>query len=155
MAERFWAKVDKGGPIQPNMESPCWVWTASRTRHGYGYFASGRKMARAHRISWVMTHGEIADGIHVLHRCDNPSCVRPDHLFLGTNDDNVRDKCLKGRHRCGVGENQGNSKLNTAAVLKIRERLAAGASRKDIASEFGIGQTTVSSIKHRKSWAHI
>jgi len=85
---RFWAKVDQSGE--------CWTWTASQTG-GYGLIGTPKGNDRAHRVSWVMANGPIPDGLHVLHTCDNPLCVRPDHLFLGTNEDNIMDRIKKGR----------------------------------------------------------
>lgn len=96
--DRFWAKVDKSGD--------CWVWTASvfRERLGYGKFQTGSnrgesRVAYAHRVSWELHFGPIPNGLFVCHHCDNPPCVRPDHLFLGTAADNVRDMDRKGRDR--------------------------------------------------------
>lgn len=92
IAERFWPKVDKSGE--------CWVWTASRDRTGYGKFGRGggkRGWTKASRVSWEIHFGPVPDGLWVLHRCDNPPCVRPDHLFLGTCGDNNRDTASKGR----------------------------------------------------------
>lgn len=90
VADRFWPKVQKG--------DGCWEWQGSRLPHGYGHLTiPGRGVPYAHRISWELTHGEIPDGLWVLHHCDNPPCVRPDHLFLGTAQDNVDDSIRKGR----------------------------------------------------------
>jgi hypothetical protein len=94
LADRFWAKVNivAGGE--------CWTWTRSRSRGGYGKFnarINGKRVHTASRIAWIICHGIIPGRLHVLHRCDNPPCVRPDHLFLGTNLDNVRDSIAKGR----------------------------------------------------------
>lgn len=88
---RFWSKVRKS--------DECWIWIAGRYfPAGYGqFFLDGRDM-RAHRTSWTIVHGPIPDGLWVLHKCDNPPCVRPDHLFLGTRSDNMRDCVSKGRH---------------------------------------------------------
>lgn len=94
LAVRFWSKVQKGGPDQ------CWEWLASRKPSRYGQFTlPGNKLVRAHRMAWVLTHGEIAGGLCVLHRCDNPPCCNPGHLFLGTLRDNARDMLAKGRDR--------------------------------------------------------
>jgi hypothetical protein len=92
--DRFWAKVDKRGPDE------CWEWQAALTRGGYGTFVvtkSPKRMARAHRFAWELTHGEEPKGLHVCHQCDNPLCVNPAHLWLGTNQDNMRDCADKGR----------------------------------------------------------
>ena len=88
--DRFFAKVEK--------TESCWVWTGSRLR-GYGQFWLNGKLHIAHRVSWVLHVGPIAFGLHALHKCDNPSCVNPDHLFLGTAKTNVHDMMDKGRHR--------------------------------------------------------
>jgi hypothetical protein len=93
MEERFWEKVRKS--------DQCWEWIASKTRNGYGFFHRGgrvdRKPIRAHRLSWELHNGPIPDGLWVLHKCDNPCCVRPDHLFIGTRSDNMKDCAAKGR----------------------------------------------------------
>jgi len=92
MEERFWAKVDR--------TDDCWLWTACRTTHGYGQFRPERSRgAQAHRVAWELTNGPIPAGMLVLHRCDNPPCVNPAHLFLGTQSDNMRDMYAKGRGR--------------------------------------------------------
>lgn len=100
---RFWLKVNKNGPVPPHRPElgPCWLWTGARDRGGYGQFSG-----RAHRWSWLIHHGyRPGHGLFVCHHCDNPPCVRPDHLFLGTASDNARDMVAKGRQgrRVGVG----------------------------------------------------
>jgi hypothetical protein len=98
LAERFWEKVDKNGPTHPVLRTQCWLWTAKRLPRGYGEIAiNGKDRARTHRVSWEMHFGAIPERRWVLHRCDNPSCVRPDHLFLGTHLDNMADMRAKGR----------------------------------------------------------
>lgn len=95
LPERFWAKVNFDGPIQPHMNTPCWVWTAS-TVAGYGQFWTGSKpMMRAHRYAWTISNGPIPDGMVICHACDNRLCVRVDHLFLGTVRDNNVDAARK------------------------------------------------------------
>lgn len=88
--ERFWGKVEK--------TDGCWLWKGYRTPKGYGVFKMNGKNQQAHRAAWMLTHGPIPTGLDVLHECDNPPCVRPDTLFLGTNTDNQRDSVAKGRH---------------------------------------------------------
>ena len=107
--ERFWAKVDRSGD--------CWEWTAKGTPKGYGVFGLLRKSVYAHRLSWKMEVGEIPDGMCVCHRCDNPPCVRPSHLFLGTYADNMEDMVRKER---------GPKKLSHEDVRAVRERYQAG-----------------------------
>ena len=94
-ADRFWSKVDKNGP------NGCWLYMGFRKWDGYGWLARRRagksRYYTAHRYAWILTHGEPADGMHVLHRCDNPPCCNPAHLWLGTHDDNMADASAKGR----------------------------------------------------------
>lgn len=102
--QRFWDKVDQAsGHRVAHMESDCWLWTASISIAGYGRLMTAKvgrqtKLTDAHRVSWVLANGPIPDGLFVLHRCDNKICVRPDHLFLGTNRDNALDCLAKGRN---------------------------------------------------------
>lgn len=97
LAKRFWAKVDRNGPVLLAELGPCWVWTAADIETGYGLLKVAGKLAYAHRTSWILEHGEIPPGLCVLHRCDNPPCVRPAHLFLGRKKDNTTDARRKGR----------------------------------------------------------
>lgn len=91
LEERFWEKVDKTGD--------CWEWTGFKNRQGYGQFQVSTKNGQpAHRVSFELANGKIPDGMHVCHKCDNPPCVRPDHLFLGTPSDNMKDMVKKGRN---------------------------------------------------------
>src|SRR5690348_11464451 len=89
VAERFWEKVTRG--------DGCWLWTASQMGAGYGKFYYERRWTGAHRVAWILTNGAVPPGRVVMHVCDNPLCVRPDHLTLGTQNDNVQDMCEKGR----------------------------------------------------------
>lgn len=95
--ERFWSKVNKTGPTQPHMATPCWVWAAGKSKKGYGAFSIGGKQIKPHRIVCVLTYGPIPQSLCVCHHCDNPECCRVEHLFLGTDADNARDKITKGR----------------------------------------------------------
>lgn len=107
-AERFWAKVNKDGPIPAHVPElgPCWVWTAALHRRGYGWFRFNGTPTLAHRVSWELTNGPIPDGLQVLHKCDNKPCERPDHFFLGTDADNMADKTAKGRGKTNGFENK-------------------------------------------------
>lgn len=139
---RFWDKVNKNGPIpvhRPEL-GPCWLWTGSR-RTGYGFLGAthrGGKNTQAHRASWELHCGIIPEGLWVLHRCDNRACVRPDHLFLGTHGDNLRDMLRKRRHIL---------KLTCEQVSNLRALYAVGsASKSQLSREFGIDRKTVSRI---------
>lgn len=135
MPDRFWDKVEIGGPGE------CWLWTAAKNRDGYGSFGTGEgtKTTLAHRWSWQESVGEIPDGMYVLHTCDEPSCVRPDHLFLGTQADNVADCARKGRR------NQSrDKKLNAAKRETIREMYATGQfSLSELGRRFGVTYQTI------------
>jgi len=150
----FWAKVNK--------TETCWLWTAGQMgSSGYGTFSvrtpTGTKSIRAHRYSYEMTNGPIPEGMHVLHRCDTPLCVRPEHLFLGTPLDNARDKVAKGRMRRGdfKGEANGHAKLTAEIVRAIRSRPAVRGSQAAMAREYGITPQTVQDIIKRRIWKHV
>lgn len=154
LAERFWQKVDIRGI------DDCWNWTAFKLR-GYGKIGVGGRYggtALAHRVSWEIHFGPIPSGMQVCHKCDNPSCVNPSHLFLGTQKDNIADCIRKGRFAGGrsPGEMNPNSKLTEAQVLDIRVRCGNGsASQKEMASEYGVTTGCINIIVHRKNWRHI
>lgn len=150
LAERFWEKVKKS--------DGCWGWTHSKNSKGYGRIGIGtwrdRRVGMAHRVSWELHYGPIPKGLCVCHRCDNPACVRPDHLFLGTKAENNIDMTLKGRRRNGTtnGEQHPCAKLSAAQVLEIR---SAAGSQQSIADRHGVSQVLVSQIKRLKIWKHL
>lgn len=158
-ASRFWIKVDRsGGP------DTCWIWTgAQRQAFGYGMFSIGRKSISTHRYSWLLHNGAIPDGLQVLHHCDNPRCVNPAHLFLGTQKDNVRDARDKGRLGQQVnpmcmarrGEINGKSKLNDSAVRLIRRMRQDGYKLREIADTIGISVPVVSAVATGRTWKHV
>ena len=115
--ERFYEKV----MMIPFHE--CWEWAGSQNGDGYGLFWWNKKVEKAHRASYKINIGTIPDGMHVLHTCDNPSCVNPDHLFIGTNTDNVNDKVKKGRQVFLRGSKNGNSKINEEQAGRIKQLL--------------------------------
>lgn len=150
LAERFWAKVNK--------TDICWLWTASLSTHGYGQIGVGRRIQRAHRVAWFLTFGTWPTD-KVCHRCDNPLCVKPDHLFLGTQADNLKDMRDKGRGRLPPpsprGEANNKTSFTTADVRIIRERYAQGDSLRTLGRAYGVWHTTISDVVHRRTWAHI
>ncbi len=148
-AQRFWEKVDTAGP--------CWLWTASKDSGGYGTIGSGGKIRKAHRVSWEMHRGPIPKGLCVLHRCDVRGCVNPEHLFLGTQDDNMKDCAAKGRIRCVPqhGESNPMAKFSSATVARIREMVSAGISGAEAARITGVSPMQVSRIVRKLAWKHI
>ena len=130
----------------------CWAWTAYRDRHGYGYFCVKPGWPEhAHRVAWRLTYGNIPEGVYVLHKCDTPSCVRPDHLFLGTQADNMRDAKEKGR-TCR-GEDHPGHRLTEQQAQDIRLLVQAGGdSHETIARRFGISRRLVGMIARRERW---
>lgn len=151
--ERFWAKVDRSAP------DGCWNWIASRNKKGYGHFCFDNRVYQAHRFCYAMHYGSIPDGMYICHHCDNPSCVRPEHLFLGTHEDNTKDMIEKGRHLSPSrpkGELNGFSSLTDTQVMEIRHRYAQGGiTQATLGNEYGVCQTTISAIVRRKRWQHI
>lgn len=134
--------------IKVDPTTRCWNWTGAKDGNGYGLFDG----ERAHRFIFKSTVADIPDGHFVLHRCDNPSCANPFHLFCGTHQDNMDDMFLKGRGRRAIGEAAGGARLTSEDVERIRldQRL-----QREIAADYGIAQTTVSAIKRSVTWKHI
>lgn len=152
---RFWKKVDRRGP------DDCWLWLASTNASGYGQFSVGGRCGRpelAHRIAWMVANGPIPVGLCVLHNCpggDNPACVNPAHLWLGTRRDNSRDMDAKGRRVSVMGECVGTAKLDPARVRDMRNRYAmGGVSTRVLAREYGISKSQVFSIVAGDDWKH-
>lgn len=143
---RFWDKTNKNGP------NGCWEWMAC-LRRGYGILSVNKRAQLAHRFSWELHNGPIPKGMHICHHCDNPKCVNPDHLFIGTHQDNMQDMVAKGR--AVKGERVGGSKLSETQVRVIRNYLNVGVLEKCLARSFGVSRSTIGDIKHRRIWAHI
>lgn len=156
MTERFWAKVEKRGPEE------CWQWTGATNSHGYGQVSTGGKngrLVRASRFSWELHNGPIPEGMHVCHRCDNPPCVNPAHLFVGTRSDNIRDCWNKGRGRCDGGgrrgSTNGNHRLTEKQVIAIRLAASEGAAQRALARQYKVSKTLIAYIVRRQIWTHI
>lgn len=146
--DRFWSKVSRCDTDE------CWPWIGAKDVSGYGYLAGTRreKAAKAHRLSYLLHYGEIPKGLCVCHKCDNPSCVNPSHLFLGTLADNNADKLSKGRLVVPYGEAHPKSKLTLEDIKSIMSLRAAGLTQTQIAKQFGIAQPHVCAILLKKIW---
>lgn len=162
LPERFWEKVIRG--------EGCWEWTGHRSRTGYGMIGlpRSRRVERVHRVSWSLTNGPIPIGRQVLHHCDNRACVRPDHLFLGTQADNIADMDHKGRRRtlsgadhparrlgARTGERNGRAKLEEGDIRHIRELRGLGLYYREIASAYAVSVPTIQHVISGKNWSHV
>ena len=169
--ERFFEKVKK--------TNSCWIWTGAKSgpKNNYGQIFHGGKKIKAHRLSWQIHEGPIPEGMCVLHKCDNSSCVNPSHLFVGTKSDNMKDMVKKGRHwmilnpeRSSLnnsgkapwrkklrGELNHSAKLTGNQVIKIRKMFSSGLAQKEIAKKFGVHVSTIRRInngRHCKDIPH-
>ena len=151
--ERFWSKVNKNHP------NGCWIWESTIANKKYGQFWLHGKYEGAHRIAWFITNGVLSlpDGFEVCHKCDNPPCVNPDHLSLGTRSDNMKDMCNKSRnhHNHAVGSKSSNAKLTEKKVIGIRELSDNGYSDSTIGKWFNIDKSTINRIVNNKIWRHV
>lgn len=148
LEQRLWSRVDKSTP------NGCWEWQGKRSQSGYGRIMYGNKETSVHRVVWELVNGPIADGVVICHQCDNPSCCNPDHLFEGTQQDNLLNMRSKQRH--AFGSRHGQTKLTESDVVEIRRRHSAGeVSQQELAQEYRVAQYTIYAIVHRKTWAHI
>lgn len=152
MKERFLARFTK------DSTTGCWNWTGTRGRTGYGRLTIGKQAFLAHRLSYEMFCAPIPDGMCVLHHCDNPSCVNPGHLFLGTQADNIADMVTKRRHAKGhivahVGTANFKAKLTESDVIAIRSDYIS--SGPELARRFGVSNVQISNIRRGKSWSHV
>lgn len=133
--ELFWNKVNQDGPII--LDTPCWIWTAYTFSKGYGQFWNGSRIMLAHRYSWELHYGTLPKNLFICHKCDNPPCVNPEHLFLGTHQDNMDDMIAKNR-------DYHNKKLTDAQVLQIYNSIKPA---KDVAEEYKVHVSTIHEIK--------
>jgi hypothetical protein len=159
-AEKFWALVQR--------TDTCWTWKGQFRNTGYGNVNINGIHKSAHRVAYQLSCGSITEGLFVLHRCDNRACVRPDHLFLGTQQDNIDDACRKGRTARGDrnstrtkpdrhprGVRHGMHKLTDDDVRSIRERSANGENRTHLGEYFGVTARAIDFVVSRKHWKHV
>lgn len=160
LKERFFKRFDK-------KESGCWEWSARKDQCGYGNISHDYKELKAHRVSWTIFKGDIPANMCVCHHCDNPACVNPDHLFLGSHKDNMDDRdrkkrCCRGEKRSELnrqfgikGERVYNSKLNADKVKEIVMLRRQGLKFREIADKFGVKHPTVQGILNGRYWRHV
>lgn len=152
-SERFWQRVDRSGD--------CWEWRGNinQLRGGYGYFYDDdQRLRRAHRIAWELQYGQVlTESQALMHLCDNPSCVRPEHLKIGDQQENMRDMRRKNRQVKTFigGTRRYNAKLTEAIVKEARRRYAAGESQTALAKEYGVTQACMQAAITRRGWKHV
>src|SRR5574343_958612 len=143
---RFWSKVDRRTPDE------CWNWKTGKFSNGYGQFYLKGQGLGSHVFSYHLAKGDIGT-LYVLHKCDNRACVNPNHLFLGTQMDNVQDKIQKGRAQSMNGESNPKHILTAAQVEMIRSRYASGGIlQRELAAKYGVARTTIGSIIVNRNW---
>jgi hypothetical protein len=144
--KRFLGKIIKA-------DNGCWNWQAGKDRDGYGYFYHNKNRGgRAHRFSWEYHNSKIPKGTSVLHKCNNPACVNPSHLYLGTQQDNMKDRYKAGNYDCISGENNHLAKLTKKDVVDIRK---SNITVKGLAYLYEVTDVTIYNILNRKSWINI
>lgn len=155
LTERYWAKVVR-------KTDGCWDWLGCKDKLGYGRIGHGTRehgTISAHRASWIVHFGTIPEGLHVLHECDNPTCTRPDHLFLGTHADNMADMARKGRAWRSAerytGTKNPNNKLRPDDIPDIYRRIRAGERMTRIANDYGVTPPSIHDIKFGRTWRYI
>jgi hypothetical protein len=169
LAQRFWAKVNKNGPVPAHRPElgECWLWTAKKNHSGYGMIREGGQetsFLQAHRYSWMLHYGRIPEDKLVCHKCDTPLCIRPEHLFIGTAKDNTQDAIRKGR--MSIGEANPRATLTDFDVALIRHKysiapVSTGGKKKKrgvlqrLASAFGVSKATIINIVSGQTWKHL
>jgi hypothetical protein len=166
--ESFWSGIDKNGPVPTHMSQlgHCWLWVRGKYAQGYGclyWYPAAKNRMKAHRASWIIHFGQPPVGLRVLHRCDNKSCVNPDHLFVGTQKDNMHDCMKKGRFHFPInlirhkqcGARCPNAKLTDSIVVQMRRERSNGHTYAEIAPKYGVTKECVSLVCRRLTWGHV
>jgi len=146
VVRRFWKFTDRRG------DNECWIWNGVVNWLGYGRLLVEYKSTQAHRISWAIHHGEIPDGLHVLHTCNNRQCVNPAHLFLGTQSENTAQAYHDGNLHSMKGEAHPRAKLTNEKVIQIRNSSDTAA---QLAQQYGVNKATIRDILSGRRWKHI
>lgn len=135
----------------------CWEWTGTKNRCGYGmvWLSVGLRNEGAHRAMYVLVFGELPEGLIVMHKCDNPACVNPDHLKAGTNAENAKDAAIKGRTFRSIGSKSGKAKLTEGLALQAMRLVAAGSAFKEVAARFGVSHFCLRRVKDGSRWPHL
>lgn len=148
--EDIWKSVNKKG------DDGCWEWVGYKNKDGYGRMKVDYKMYHVHRIVYELTYGPIPDGLLICHRCNNRSCCNPNHLYLGTQKDNMEQCVFEGRLKTSFGEKHGQSKLNEKDVKKIKELYnTKNYSQRCLGKLFNISHSEISRIINNQVWKHI
>lgn len=154
--ESFWAKVDKNSAAALPGIDRCWLWIGHKNAMGYGTVTYQRRLLLAHRLAWELTQPDpIPKGMCGCHKCDNPACVRPSHIFIGTHADNRNDAKVKGRLRALAGELVWQAKLRTADIQEIFSLRDAGMRTTALAERFGVDTVTIQKVLARSTWKHV
>jgi hypothetical protein len=162
LEDRFWSRVNKRGPI-PSFDAAlgsCWIWTSSLDKNGYGTF-SGLGQSKAHRFSFLLANGALAQGSFVCHRCDNRACVRPSHLYLGDAGSNGTDASARKHYRYGHhpvvlrGSQIAKAKMTDSQVAEARRRYAAGARLSELMQTFDMSKSGIQALVTGRTWKHV
>jgi len=150
----FWNRVNLNGPTAANAVGPCWVWLGLKDKNGYGRLVWKGKAYQAHRLAWLLAHGALPTDtrIHVLHKCDRPSCCNPAHLFLGTEKDNAQDRNSKGR---AFPIRPWLRALTKTDADCIRNKKSAGASFRQLSKEYGVAVCCIQNIVTNKTYTEV
>ena len=158
LAERFWTKVQKDSGIygaDGSYSTQCWQWLGAKMVSGYGHMRINGVNKFAHRVLYTLLGQTLNANKCVLHKCDNRACVNPEHLFIGTRQDNANDAYTKGRNKGAIGDANFNTKLTSDQVRDIRAAIVNGATHKQMADRFGVSRTSISAIIRGKTWRHV